>query len=546
MVRVGGVPAGPPVLCRRRRFDRYTPTVHPPPAEIAFATSSSGEGVGRVLLERGGRIHFVGVAGSGTSGLAAMLAADGRIATGEDASFEREPSDAAADSSRRAISDRSRLERMGVLVRPSGRSADEMASDPPTAVVASAAVPADHPTLSAARIAGVPVLVYAEALGHLQRDRTSVCIAGTHGKSTTTSLLGHLLVEAGLDPSVIVGARCRSFGGGSRDARGGLGNARVGAERIPAGPLAGRPGLLVAESCEYRRSFLHHHPTFALVNNVEEDHLDAYADLDEIVEAFAAFARRVPADGHLLVHHDAAHRERVAHGVLGRVETFGEHPESTWRVGETADGRTRLDGPDGVRLEWRSPMPGRHSALNASAAAILALRLGVSAAKIGPGLEGFPGVERRMERLGRRAIRGGEVEVVDDYGHHPTECRTTLDALRRRHRPRRLLCVFQPHQHSRTRFLLDRFAESFDDADLVLVPDIHFVRDSEEERRRVSSADLVARLQARGVASRHLASDEEIVACLEATASPGDLVVTMGAGPVDRVARAWLSLGEAT
>ena len=501
----------------------------------AVAAPHGGDGVSRGALRRGGRLHFVGVGGSGMSGLAAMLAADGRRCSGEDATFA--PGGGAPP-------DRARLERIGVAVASEEEIATTLATDPPAAVVASAAVPPSHPTLVAARAAGVPVLAYAEALGALQRDRTSICIAGTHGKSTTTSLLGHLLVEAGLDPSVIVGARCRSFGAADPDR--GLGNARVGAERIPHGPLAGGPGLLVAEACEYRRSFLQHHPTIALVNNVEEDHLDAYADLDEIVAAFAAFAARLPPDGHLLVHHEAAHRERVAADLPTRVETFGASTDADWRVGLEEDGVATLDGPGGrARLRWRSPMPGVHSASNAAAAAILALRLGVSDDDVVRGLESFPGVERRMERLGRRRVRGGLVEVVDDYGHHPTECRATLEALRRWRRPRRLVCVFQPHQHSRTRFLLDRFAESFDEADLVLVPDIHFVRDSEEERRRVSSGDLVDRLRARGIAATHLPTTPEILACLEATCDAGDLIVTMGAGPIDRVARAWLAAGEA-
>lgn len=466
------------------------------------------------------------------SGLAAMLAADGFRTSGEDSSFG--PTAAVCP-------ERDRLSRHGVAITADGT--DLFAADPPSTVVASAAVPAGHPTLAAARAAGVPVLAYAEALGDLQRDRTAVCIAGTHGKSTTTSLLGHLLVESGLDPSVIVGARCRAFGAAGGEPE--LGNARVGADRVPAGPLAGRPGLLVAESCEYRRSFHHHHPTLALVNNIEEDHLDAYRDLEEIVEAFAVFAERIPAEGLLLIQHEGAHRDRVTRDTQAAVETFGTHRDADWRLELADDGLAELRGPGlAVPLRFRSPMPGRHSALNAAAAAVLATRLGVPAERLLAGLASFPGVERRMERLGRRRVRDGVVEVVDDYGHHPTECRATLDALRRHHRPRRVLCVFQPHQHSRTRFLLDRFAESFDDADLVLMPDIHFVRDSEDERRKVSSADLVARLQARGVASRHLASVPEILACLDATVAPGDLVVTMGAGPVDRIAKAWLAAGE--
>ena len=480
-------------------------------------------------------IHFIGVGGSGMSGLAAMLAAAGCRCTGEDRNPSVVLERLAASGIEIAVGDRAPLpDRLDLLV-------------------ASAAVASEHPSLVAARARGIEAIGYAEALGRLQAGRTSVCIAGTHGKSTTTSLLGHILLENGLDPAVIVGARCPSFEGtrsafgvadGSRG-QGGLstGSARVGSDRIPRGPLAGRPGILVAEACEYRGSFLRHRPTLALVNNLEEDHLDAYRDLDEIVAAFRDFASLLPpadAGGLLLIAHEGGCRERVAEGLACAVETLGRHPEADWQVEDDA-GIVRLGRPGGPSVRWRNPMPGRHTSLNTAAAAILAMRLGAPAEGVAAAIETFPGLERRMQFLGRRGMRCGDVLVVDDYGHHPTECATTLAALREHHRPRRLVCVFQPHQHSRTRFLLDRFAESFDQADLVLVPDIHFVRDSEEERRRVSSADLVARLVARGVASRHLPALDEILRCLEATCRDGDLVVTMGAGPIDAVALAFLA-----
>ncbi len=475
-------------------------------------------------------IHFIGIGGSGMSGLAAMLAAGGCRCSGED---------------RTASVVLDRLAGAGIAI-----SVHEPAELPAGVdlVVASAAVAPDHPTLVAARKRGIESIGYAEALGRLQAGRTAVCIAGTHGKSTTTSLLGHILLENGLDPAVIVGARCPSFEvarpGRSESVRGlATGSARVGSDRIPTGPLFGRPGILVAEACEYRRSFLHHRPTMALINNVEEDHLDAFRDLEEIVETFRSFASLLPpasAGGLLLIAHEGAHRERIAAGLECGVETFGRSTEADWRV-EELDGEVVLHHREHSPFRWRNPLPGRHTSLNVSAAAVLARSLGATPEGIVTAIESFPGLERRMQVLGRRSIRSGEALVVDDYGHHPTECSTTLAALREHHRPRRLICVFQPHQHSRTRFLLDRFAESFDKADLVLVPDIHFVRDSEDERRRVSSGDLVERLVRRGVAAKHLAEFDEILRCLEATCDDGDLVVTMGAGPVDAVALAFLA-----
>lgn len=469
------------------------------------------------------RLHLVGIGGSGMSGLAAMLARRGARCRGEDLAGGPAVADLAAAGIPVEIVDR--------------RLACEPRLDEIDAVIASAAVPPEHATIREAVRRGVPRLGYAEVLGLLERESTAVCVAGTHGKSTTASLLGHALAESGLDPSVVVGARSPSFGGGCR----------VGASRIPRGPLQGRPGILVAEACEYRRSFLLHHPTHALVNNVEADHLDAYRDLAEIVEAFAAFVERLPSQaqgGSLLIAHEGAFREVLAARTLAEVETFGTSPQACWQVRIGDRGATELRREGRAVASWRTPLPGRHSALNAAAAAILAHRLGAAWPAIAAAIERFPGLDRRMQLLGTRTVRGGEVRVVDDYGHHPTECRVTLEAIRAHHRPRRLICVFQPHQHSRTRLLLEAFAESFGAADLVLVPDIHFVRDDESERRRICSADLVDRLNARGTAARHAPCLSQLLGTLEATCGDGDLLVVMGAGPIDALGHAFLAAGK--
>jgi UDP-N-acetylmuramate--alanine ligase len=184
-------------------------------------------------------------------------------------------------------------------------------------------------------------------------------------------------------------------------------------------------------------------------------------------------------------------------------------------------------------------------AYNAAAAAVTAHRLGAPWPGIAAAIESFAGLDRRMQLLGHRRINGGQVTIIDDYGHHPTEIDTTLRALRQHHRPQRLVCVFQPHQHSRTRFLLEAFAASFSHADLVIVPDIYFVRDSEQERSAVSSADLVARLQARGVEALHVARLDDIVPLLQDRLRAGDLLVTMGAGDVWKAAHALLTRTQA-
>jgi UDP-N-acetylmuramate--alanine ligase len=464
-------------------------------------------------------VHLLGVGGCGMSGLARLLQELGARCSGRDGV----PTDLTA-----------RLEADGIPV--SRDLADEPLPPDVDLVIASAAIPDGHAARADAAARGIPVLTYAEALGLAQAECTGLSIAGTHGKSTTTAMLCHVLLEAGLDPGFIVGANCPQIGGGSR----------CGAARIPAGPYAGRQGLLLAEACEFRRSFHCHHPVLGAILNVEEDHLDVYGSLDAIVDAFAAFARRLPAaedGGRLLVAHDGAHRRRTTAGVTAAVRTFGFAPAADHRVQiDPGDGRVRLwDGRDEV-ASFRPPMHGDHNAMNAAAAAILANWLGVAWADAARSLEGFTGLDRRMSRLGDRMLPGGAggagtVTVYDDYGHHPTEIDATLRALRAAESPRRLICVFQPHQHSRTRFLLEEFAAAFSHADVVIVPPIYFVRDSAAERARVSSADLVDRLRDRGVAAMHLHPFAAIVEQLEIIARPGDLVVVMGAGPVWTIAR---------
>lgn len=490
---------------------------------------------------RGKSIYLVGIGGCGMSGLARMLRGRGALVSGSDA--YRSP-----------FTDGLTAEGVEVVFDQSGPLPESC-----DLVVASAAIKPDHPQLLEADRRGIPHLNYAEALGRCMLGRTGVCVAGTHGKSTTTAMLGCVLAAAGLKPGVIVGANCPQLAAfaesaqaasGAKGASAGSGGFMLGADAIPAGLLRGEPGLLIAEACEFNRSFHNYRPRIAAITSVEADHLDIYGSLDEVVKAFADFAKLLPKKdrgGVLLIAHECAHRTRITAGLLCDVQTIGFSPSADWSV--QYDPRSRSTGlvrkGEGLVAAWITKMPGEHNAMNAATAAALAIIAGADGDAVGRTLSEFNGLERRMQFLGERMLpRGGAVRVYDDYGHHPTEVAATLRALRDYERPQerggRLICVFQPHQHSRTRFLLEEFATAFNEADMVIVPHIYFVRDSEIEKAKVSAADLVDKLRQRGVQAMHLYPFEAIIEALEVVCKPEDVLVVMGAGPVDTVARGFL------
>ena len=483
---------------------------------------------------------MLGIGGCGMSGLARILRRLGARVSGADA----------VESTTTAA-----LRRDGLSVE--AETPGLRLPDACDTLVISAAIKPSHPIVLEAERRGLTMMTYAEALGELTRWHTAVAIAGTHGKSTTSAMLGATLVDCDLDPSVIVGATCTQLEHGSIGAPvfAGPAGARVGSSRIPAGPYEDRPGILVAEACEFNRSFHNLTPTIASISSVEADHLDVYGSLDAVVDAFATFARLLPAEsegGRLLIAHDGAHRREVTAGVRAKVETIGFSPAADWRVNYDAMRReVTLTYAREFSCRWALRMPGEHNAMNSATACALAIILGAAPDAAARSLAAFRGLDRRCQCLGERPLSGGgAVRVYDDYGHHPTEVDATLRALREFERPEdrggRLICVFQPHQHSRTRFLLDEFASSFQNADVVIVPHIYFVRDSETERQRVSSSDLVDRLRSKGVRAMHLYPFEAIIEQLENLCRPGDLLVVMGAGPVWQVARGYLSAAPQT
>jgi UDP-N-acetylmuramate--alanine ligase len=443
-------------------------------------------------------VHMVGIAGSGMCGLAAFLLRRGARVSGSDS---------------RPGAELVRLTELGATVK-TDQTADSV---PPEAefLVRSAAVPEDHPEIVEARRRDIPVIKYAQMLGTLMSHCEGIAVSGTHGKSTSTAWLAFVLRQAGLDPNFVVGASVAQLGGGSG---------------------AGTGPHFVAEACEYDRSFLNLRPHRAAILNIEEDHLDCYPNLAAIRAAFTEFAEHLPPDGLLVVNGDDEGCRQIAASAHTRVQTFGLKCAANWEAKDLAltDGRYAFtvvhDGQPLGRIALG--IAGRHNVANALAVIALAHDCGVAWESIAQRIPEFQGVRRRLEVRG--TVNG--VCVVDDYAHHPTEIRATLQAARDLFTPRRLWCIFQPHQHSRTRFLLADFAKSFSQADHVVVPDIYFVRDTQREREAVSAADLVERIRERGDTAEYIPAFDGIVDRVAAAVAAGDVVLTMGAGNIWKVA----------
>ena len=446
----------------------------------------------------GRRMHLIGIGGAGMRALGRVLLDLGAFVSGSDSS---------------AGGAVERLIQQGATVSIGQRA--ENIPELCDTVVYSAAIHEQNPELLGARKRGVEVVKYSQMLGRLMSERVGIAVAGTHGKSTTTAMVAYSLTAAGANPSYIVGATVEQLGG-------------------PSGVGGGRH--FVAEACEFDRSFLNLSPRYAAILNIEEDHLDCYRDIAAIVEAFRAFAARVDLDGAIVANGEDRNVAEAVRSAVCQVQTFGLAEHCTWRGADLAADRgrysfqVRLEGEFLCRLSLR--LPGLHNAYNALAAAALLHHAGLEGPQIADCLSRFAGTRRRMTLVGQAA----GVTLIDDYAHHPTEIQVTLRAIREFYQPRRLFCVFQPHQHSRTRFLLKDFARSFTAADAVIVPDIYFVRDSERERDCISSEDLVAQIRLNGGAAIYLKSFDQISDYLCEQLTDGDLLVTMGAGNVWEIA----------
>jgi len=452
------------------------------------------------------RIHFIGAGGVGMSGIAEILLQATPL---EISGCDLAPSDATA-----------RLERLGAKISAGHDPAHVENAD---LVVISSAVAESNPEVAAARARGVPVIRRAEMLGEIMRLKQGVAVAGTHGKTTTTSLTGMVLTEAGFDPTIVVGGQVHILGT----------NARL-----------GRGDYLVAEADEYDRSFLELTPVLAVITNIEADHLDTYRDLSEIQDAFAAFANSVPFFGAVVACADDPGVRQILPRIKRRVVTYGESPEAGLaardvRLEAACTSFDVWDAEQGRLGSVRLRLPGRHNVWNALAAIAAGRELLIPFETIARALAAFTGVVRRFEVKGERS----GVLVVDDYAHHPTEIRATLSAARQVYPNRRLVALFQPHLFSRTRDFTDEFGRALSAADVNIVMDVY---PSREEPIPGVTGEVVAEAARRtGHASVIYAPEKKgVVDTLERTLTRGDLLVTLGAGDVVKFGEEYLKRGQ--
>ncbi len=445
------------------------------------------------------RIHFIGIGGISMSGLAQIVLKEGFRVSG-------------SDMKRTELTEQ--LSALGADIHYP-QQAENITPDIEL-IVYTAAIHQDNPEFVAAKASGVPMLTRAEFLGQLMRNYArSVAVAGTHGKTTTTSMITHILLAAGADPTISVGGILQAIGG----------NIRVGSS-----------DCFVTEACEYTNSFLHFFPKYSVVLNVEAEHLDFFKDYADVRHSFHRFLAGTSAEGAVIIGGAIPNVAELTEGIAAPVITYGLDPAyDVYATDITYDAfgcasfqiHRGADAPVSVTLH----VPGGHNVSNALAAYALARELGVTPEAAAAGLAAFHGTDRRFQYKG--TVDG--VTIIDDYAHHPTEIRATLAAAKN-YPHKRLICAFQPHTYSRTKAFLDDFADALSAADLVVLADIYAAR--ETDHLGVSSADICKRLQDRGCEAYYIPSEENFDAIeqfLLKKCIDGDMLITMGAGNIVEV-----------
>lgn len=452
------------------------------------------------MLEEIRSFHFIGIGGIGMSGIAEILIRQGYRVSG-------------SDQSRGPIVEH--LRGLGARIELGHKKSNVAQAG---AVVYSSAIGSSNPELREAQRQGIPVLHRAEMLAKLMHHKQGITISGTHGKTTTTTIVASILIDAELDPTVVVGARVPSIGG----------NARLGAGEY-----------FVIEADESDRSLLRFKPTHSIVTNIDLDHMDEYRDLDDLENTFLQHMNSILIEGSLVVCSDDPNLLRAARNVHRPMLTYGLQAgaeisaDNVSYSGSSTCFRVLRDGePVG---DTQLNLVGRHNLLNSLGATALCLELGIPFSVISGSLERIIGPERRLERKGER----GGIWVVDDYGHHPSEIKASLEACVQFNR--RILLVFQPHRFSRTLHLMDEIAAAFDNVDQLYLLDIYSA--GEEPIEGVTSTRL-AELISQHRQVKHVASSEEMLELLEGEAQSGDLVLTMGAGDVWKIGEAFLEKKE--
>ncbi len=441
-------------------------------------------------------VYFIGIGGISMSGLAEILLTEGFTISGSD----------------RAPSNLTRLlETKGAHIFYGQR--EENLSEDIDLAVYTAAIKSDNPELLAAKKLGIPTLTRAELLGQMMKNyKIPIAVSGTHGKTTTTSMISQILLTAKTDPTLSIGGIYHPIGG----------NIRIGAS-----------DLFVTEACEYTNSFLSFFPKISIILNIEEDHLDFFKDLSDIRSSFRRFAQLLPSDGTLIINGDIKSVEEITEGLSCQVITYGSSPKFTYSSSEITFSE---DGcPSFTLLERGSStdifslnVHGEHNIANALASIALAKVLHISNETTAAGLSAFEGTERRFEYKGQ----AGGVNIIDDYAHHPTEIRATLTTAAK-YPHKKVWCVFQPHTYTRTKAFLDEFAAALSLADEIVLADIYAAR--EKDTLGISAKTLQEKIISLGHSCHYFPSFEEIEKFLLKNCTKDDLLITMGAGDVVKI-----------
>lgn len=436
-------------------------------------------------------IHLVGIGGVSMSALAELLLHLGAKVTGSDRT-ETDVTD--------------KLAKLGASITYAHLPENVDSAD---LVIRTAAVHDDNPEIAHARELGIPVMERAQAWGKIMLEyKHAVCVSGTHGKTTTTSMLTMVGIECGSDPTVMVGSNLDAIGG----------TLRIGAH-----------DYFIAESCEYTNSFLSFHPTVAVVLNVDADHLDFFKDIDDIIHSFHRFCELVPENGAIVVNHDSANAMKAVADIDRTCITFGTTPEADVYPENVTDnhGYYSFDVMHKGKLFTHVDLsvPGRHNMLNALASCAVCIFIGLDPEKSAAGLKKFTGSSRRFQLTGHMA---NGATVIDDYAHHPTEMTATLKTAREMDFDR-IICVFQSHTYSRTKALLSQFVEALKLCDKAIVADIYAAR--EKNTFGISGKDIADQLDG----GEYYPSFEQIEARVREIAQPNDLIITMGAGNINGI-----------
>ncbi|MCX8030240.1 MAG: UDP-N-acetylmuramate--L-alanine ligase [Thermodesulfovibrionales bacterium] len=454
------------------------------------------------MFERYRTIHFVGIGGIGMSGIAEILHNLNYNITGSDIKE--------SDTTKR-------LRQMGIQISI-GHSESNITQ--PHVVVVSSAVSPDNPEIVAARKKLIPVIPRAEMLAELGRLKYSILVAGAHGKTTTTSLLATILAEGGLDPTIVIGGKLKAIGS----------NAKL-----------GKGDFIVAEADESDGSFLKLSPTVAIITNIDREHLDYFRDIGALKKAFLEFANKVPFYGFTVVCLENEHTVEIIPQIKRKVITYGYTPKADFypRNIKNIGRKMYFEAFRGEELlgEFIIPIPGNHNVLNSLAAIAVSLELQIPLKTVINSLENFSGIQRRFELKGQF----NNIKVFDDYGHHPTEIKATLDAARQCFKQDKIIVIFQPHRYTRTKDLMDDFVESFDQVDLLYLMDIYSAGELpiEDVNSEILFHKIKKRLKDKVF---YIKDSDQILRDLQRKVSKGDIVITLGAGDVYRVGEKFLKI----